>query len=53
MRKLGDNRDQVAEWGRLLYEQAVVAEGSRLQDPAAFAERVNKLLLGELDRGKE
>ena len=46
----GQDRESVAEWSRLLYEQAVIAEGSRLPDPAAYAERVNRLLLGELGR---
>jgi molecular chaperone HtpG len=31
-------------YARLLYEQAVIAEGSRLSDPAAFAKRVNSLI---------
>jgi molecular chaperone HtpG len=30
---------------RLLYEQAVIAEGSKVKDPAAFARRINDLLL--------
>jgi molecular chaperone HtpG len=29
----------------LLYEQAVVAEGSRVKDPVAFARRINELLV--------
>lgn len=29
---------------RLLYDQAVIAEGSRVKDPAAFARRINELL---------
>jgi molecular chaperone HtpG len=35
---------RVGEYGRLLYEQAVVAEGSRIKDPAGFARRVNELI---------
>ena len=31
-------------YARLLYEQAVIAEGSRIADPAAFAKRVNALI---------
>ena len=31
-------------YARLLYEQAVIAEGSRIADPAAFAKRVNTLI---------
>ena len=33
-------------YGRLLYDQAVIAEGSRIKDPAAFAKRVNELIAG-------
>jgi molecular chaperone HtpG len=35
---------RVEAFGRLLYEQAVVAEGSRIRDPAGFARRVNDLI---------
>ncbi len=46
----GVGREKVADWARLLYEQAVIAEGSRLADPASFAKRVNSLLLSELEK---
>jgi molecular chaperone HtpG len=36
---------RVESYGRLLFEQAVVAEGSKLKDPAGFARRVNDLLV--------
>ena len=36
--------------GRLLYEQAVIAEGSKLKDPVGFAKRVNDLLVRDLIR---
>ncbi|HJZ56852.1 MAG TPA: molecular chaperone HtpG [Gemmataceae bacterium] len=35
---------RVELYARLLYEQAVVAEGSKVSDPAAFARRVNDLI---------
>jgi molecular chaperone HtpG len=35
---------RVEAYGRLLYDQAVIAEGSRIEDPAAFARRVNALI---------
>lgn len=35
---------RVENTARLLFDQAVVAEGSRVKDPAAFARRVNELL---------
>ena len=31
-------------YARLLYEQAVIAEGSKVADPVAFARRVNDLI---------
>jgi len=36
--------ERLASCGRLLYDQAVVAEGSRIPDPGAFAARINELL---------
>jgi molecular chaperone HtpG len=35
---------RIEEYGRLLYEEAVIAEGSRIKDPAGFAKRVNDLI---------
>jgi molecular chaperone HtpG len=35
---------RVGAYARLLYEQAVVAEGSRIADPAGFARRLNDLI---------
>ncbi len=41
---------RVESFGKLLYEQAVIAEGSKLKDPAGFAKRVNELLVkGAID----
>ena len=36
---------RVEDYGRLLYEQAVIAEGSKVKDPTAFARRINELLV--------
>jgi molecular chaperone HtpG len=36
---------RLADWSALLLEQAVLAEGGQLDDPAAFVRRVNILLL--------
>ena len=35
---------RIIEYGRLLYDEAVIAEGSRVKDPAGFARRVNELI---------
>ncbi|MFM8271408.1 MAG: molecular chaperone HtpG [Gemmata sp.] len=39
----GDPRFE--SYARLLYEQAVIAEGSKVSDPVAFARRVNDLIV--------
>jgi molecular chaperone HtpG len=33
------------EWTQLLFEQALLAEGAQLKDPALFIQRINRLLL--------
>jgi molecular chaperone HtpG len=38
--------DTFNEWASLLFEQALLADGSSLPDPTAFVRRVNQLLLG-------
>ncbi|MBN1131256.1 MAG: molecular chaperone HtpG [Chitinispirillaceae bacterium] len=35
----------LAEWARLVYEQALIAEGQMVPDPLAYSKRVNALLL--------
>ena len=35
---------RIENYGRLLFDEAVIAEGSRIKDPAAFARRVNELI---------
>ncbi|TAM88761.1 MAG: molecular chaperone HtpG [Candidimonas sp.] len=37
--------DEFAEWAQLLLDQAMLAEGAQLADPAAFVKRMNRLLL--------
>ena len=36
--------DDVDELGRLFLDQAIIAEGSRINDPAAFAQRMNRFI---------
>jgi len=38
------NDPRIEKYCRLLYDQAVIAEGSKVRDPAAFAQRMNELL---------
>jgi len=45
IRKLHEELDEerLKEWTQILYDQALLAEGSLLPDPAAFVQRINKL----------
>ncbi|MGD9945777.1 MAG: molecular chaperone HtpG, partial [Burkholderiaceae bacterium] len=44
--RLREDGADVAAWSRLLLDQAVLAEGGQLDDPAAFVRRRNAMLLG-------
>ncbi|MEJ2174692.1 MAG: molecular chaperone HtpG [bacterium] len=46
--RLRDETDEarLADWGQLLLEQAQLAEGGQLADPATFVKRLNRMLLG-------
>jgi molecular chaperone HtpG len=36
----------LADWAQMLFDEALLAEGGALEAPAAFVQRVNRLLLG-------
>ena len=46
-RDAGDAR--LEKYCRLLYDEAVIAEGSKVPNPAAFAQRVNELLVRDVN----
>ncbi len=37
------------DWAQLLFEQALLSEGGQLEDPGAFVQRMNQLLLHPVD----
>lgn len=43
--KLKDDDKQFDGWTNLLFDQALLAEGGQLNDPASFVKRMNQLLL--------
>jgi molecular chaperone HtpG len=43
--RLRSEEARFADWAALLYEQALLAEGAALEDPAGFVKRMNSLLL--------
>ncbi|HEY5762449.1 MAG TPA: molecular chaperone HtpG [Rhodocyclaceae bacterium] len=44
--RLKDEATKFDDWAALLFEQALLAEGGQLDDPAGFVRRVNTLRLG-------
>ena len=47
--RMAGDEARLADWANLLFEQALLAEGGQLEDPAAFVKRVNRLLLETAD----
>ena len=47
MQRLKDESDErrFADWSHILFDQAMLAEGGQLDDPAAFVKRLNDVML--------
>ncbi|MFZ1910021.1 MAG: molecular chaperone HtpG [Burkholderiales bacterium] len=45
--RMAADEARLADWANLLFDQALLAEGGQLDDPAAFVKRINRLLLLE------
>ena len=43
---LKSDPDRCSQWAPLLFDQAVLAEGGQLEDPAGFVRRLNDMLVG-------
>ncbi|MEO8400197.1 MAG: molecular chaperone HtpG [Gammaproteobacteria bacterium] len=43
--KTESKTESFQEWTQILFDQAILAEGGQLKDPAVFVQRMNKLLL--------
>ena len=39
------DRDRFNDWSNILLDQAILAEGGHLKEPASFVKRLNKMLL--------
>jgi molecular chaperone HtpG len=53
VQRLNTESDQVrfADWSHILFDQATLAEGGQIDDPAAFVKRLNDVLLTLAGRG--
>ena len=45
MLRLVDEEKKFDDWAAVLLDQALLAEGGQLDDPAAFVKRINQLML--------
>jgi molecular chaperone HtpG len=47
LQRLATTQDEeaFADWTKLVHEQAILAEGGQLDDPATFVQRLNRLML--------
>jgi molecular chaperone HtpG len=47
VQRLGNETDEgrFGDWARILFDQALLAEGGRLEDPAGFVRRMNEMFL--------
>jgi len=45
VQRLNEEKARFADWGILLFDQALLAEGGQLEDPAGFVRRMNELML--------
>jgi molecular chaperone HtpG len=39
------DKDRFGDWSKILFDQALLSEGGRLEDPAGFVHRLNKMFL--------
>jgi molecular chaperone HtpG len=45
VKRLEEEKARFADWSNLLFDQALLAEGGQLEDPAGFVRRMNELML--------
>jgi len=45
VQRLNEEKTRFSDWGNLLFDQALLAEGGQLEDPAGFVRRMNELML--------
>ncbi len=45
VQRIKTEEENLEDWSQLLFDQALLAEGGQLEDPAAFVKRLNELLL--------
>ena len=46
VQRLRSDNSHFDDWASILFDQALLAEGGQLEDPASFVRRLNGLMLG-------
>lgn len=52
IQRLKTEQTHFADWSHILFDQALLAEGGQLEDPASFVRRINELLFQTASGGK-
>ncbi len=52
IQRLKSEQTHFADWSHILFDQALLAEGGQLEDPAGFVKRINELLFLTASDGK-
>ena len=47
IQRLKSEQAHFDDWSHILFDQALLAEGGQLEDPASFVKRINELLFGD------
>lgn len=45
---MDEHKDELEDWSQILYDQALLSEGGKLEAPADYVRRINKLLTSKL-----
>ncbi len=45
---MDEHKDELEDWSQVLYDQALLSEGGKLEAPADYVRRINKLLTSKL-----
>ena len=53
VQRLKYEETQFADWSQVLFDQALLAEGGQLEDPAGFVKRLNQLMLAMAGGGSK
>jgi len=53
VQRLKYEETQFADWSQVLFDQALLAEGGQLEDPAGFVKRLNELMLAMAGSGSK